>query len=273
MKNMRKNFLSLVAIVAVSVAAACGGETADQADLDREMDLAMAEDSLAQLDDTASPETPVEEPEAQAEPARTPAPQRAAPQRDPEPEPEPVDPGPQYVSSTVEAGSSLHVTLDQELNTETSQVGDVFTATVTAPVIVGNRVAVPAGATVTGTVTAVQASGGSGEDAILKVAFSSVTVDGETFPASISVAQANPTTKNRDGTAETVGKIGIGAAAGAILGRVIGGNSTGTVVGGAIGAAAGTAIVLGSADSDAILAQGSEMTLTVDEDLTVRRQG
>ena len=175
------------------------------------------------------------------------------------------------MSSTIEAGSSLSVTLDQELNTKTSQVGDVFTATVSAPVIVGNRVAVPAGATVTGQVTAVQASGGSGEDAILKVAFSSITVDGEMFPVSMSVAAANPTKKNRDGTAETVGKIGIGAAAGAILGRVIGGNSTGTVVGGAIGAAAGTAIVLGSADSDAVLAQGSAMTLTVDEDLTVRR--
>ena len=260
MKNMRKNFLGLVAIAAIAVAGACGGETTDQEALDREMDLAMAEDSLAQLEDTASPDASADEPQPPA---------RAAPRR--EPEPEPVDPGPQYVSSTIEAGSSLSVTLDQELNTKTSQVGDVFTATVSAPVIVGNRVAVPAGATVTGQVTAVQASGGSGEDAILKVAFSSITVDGEMFPVSMSVAAANPTKKNRDGTAETVGKIGIGAAAGAILGRVIGGNSTGTVVGGAIGAAAGTAIVLGSADSDAVLAQGSAMTLTVDEDLTVRR--
>jgi hypothetical protein len=263
MKNMRKNFLSLAAIAAVAVASACGGEAADQADLDREMDLAMAEDSLAQLGDTASPEAPVEEPEAQAEPARTPPPRQAA---EPEPEPEPVDPGPQYVNSIIEAGSSLQVTLDQELNTKTSQVGDAFTATVSAPVIVGNHVAVPAGAQVHGRVTAVQASGGSGEEAILKVAFTSVSFDGETFPASMSVSEAS------DGTAETVGKIGIGAAAGAILGRVIGGNSTGTVVGGAIGAAAGTAIVLGSADSDAILAQGSAMTLTVDEDLPVRRQ-
>lgn len=269
MKNMRKNFLSLFAIAVVAAASACGGET-EQADLDREMDLAMAEDSLALLEDTSTPETP--EPESQAEPARTPPPQQAAPQRDPDPEPEPVDPGPQYVTSTVNAGTSVSVTLDQELNTKTSQVGDAFTATVSAPVIVGNHVAVPAGATIHGQVTAVQKSGGSGEEAILKVAFTSITVDGETFPAAMSVASANPTKKNRDGTAETVGKIGIGAAAGAILGRVIGGNSTGTVVGGAIGAAAGTAIVLGSADSDAVLAQGSEMTLTVDEDLTVRRE-
>lgn len=264
MKNMRKNFLSLVAIAAVAAASACGGDNSDQADLDREMDLAMAEDSLAQLEDNASTETPVEEAAQQEAPSQTPPPRRAAPQRQPDPEP-------QYVTSTVNAGTAVSVTLDQELNTKTNKVGDVFTATVSAPVIVGNVVAVPAGAKVSGQVTAVQASGGSGQEAILKVAFNSITVDGESFPVSMSVTSATPTKKNRDGTAETVGKIGIGAAAGAILGRVIGGNSTGTVVGGAIGAAAGTAIVLGSADSDAILAQGSAMTLTVDEDLTVRR--
>ena len=78
--------------------------------------------------------------------------------------------------------------------------------------------------------------------------------------------------EDRDNTAEKVGKIGVGAAAGAILGRVIGGDKTGTIVGGVIGAAAGSAIILGSADSDAILELGSAMTLTLDGPLTVRRE-
>jgi len=268
--NMRKNFSILATIALIALAAGCGGETSDQAALDREMDLAMADDSLAQLEDAALQDAEPEQPEPDAQQPRTQQPAAAQPR--PRPEPEPVDPGPQFENLTVAGGTSLLVTLDQELSTKTSEVGDLFTTTLTAAVVVGNRVAIPAGARIRGHVTAVQKSGGSGEAAILKVAFDEVTVGGDTYPVSMSVAEANPTMESRDGTAEKVGKIGIGAAAGAVLGRVIGGNKTGTIVGGAIGAAAGTAIVLGSADSDAVLEEGSAMTLSLDAPLTIRRQ-
>ncbi len=275
MMNMRKNFSTMVTIALIGLAAGCGGDTSEQAELDREMDLAMADDSLSQLEDAAlqdaEPEQP--EPDAQQQPqTQQPPAAQPRPRPEPEPEPEPVDPGPQFENLTVAGGTSVLVTLDQELSTKTSQVGDLFTTTLTAAVVVGNRVAIPAGARIRGHVTAVQKSGGSDEAAVLKLAFDEVTVDGDTYPVSMSVAEANPTMKGRDGTAEKVGKIGVGAAAGAILGRVIGGNKTGTIVGGAIGAAAGTAIVLGSEDSDAILEEGSDMTLTLDAPLTIRRE-
>ncbi len=276
MKNMWKNFPKIVVIALLVVASACGGDKSDQADLDREMDLALANDSLVELTDAAEPEAPPEQPEPEARQPRAQQPPPAQPrprtQPPPQPEPEPVDPGPQFESMTVAGGTSVQVTLNQELSTKTSQVGDRFTTTLTAPVIVGNRVALPAGARLSGHVIAVQKSGGPGEEAILNLAFDAVTVDGESYPVSMTVAEANPTMKARDGTAAKAGKIGVGAAAGAILGRVIGGNKTGTIVGGVIGAAAGTAIIVGSADSDAILEQGSAMTLTVDVPLTVRRQ-
>ena len=271
MNKMWKNFSRITAILLVIVASACGGDTSDQAELDREMDLAMAADSLSVLDDAALQEAEPEQPEPQAQqpPPVQPRPRTQAP---PEPEPEPVDPGPQYESMTVPGGTSVYVTLDQELSTKTSQVGDRFTATLTAPVVVGNRVALSAGTRVSGHVTAVQKSGEPGAAAVLNVEFDDVMVDGESYPVSMSVAEANPRMEGRDNTAEKVGKIGIGAAAGAVLGRVIGGNKTGTIVGGAIGAAAGSALILGSADSDAILDSGSPMTLTLDGPLTVRRE-
>jgi hypothetical protein len=275
MMRMRKNFSTIATIALFGLAAGCGGDMSDQAELDREMDLAMADDSLAQLEDAALQDAEPEQPEPVAQQPRTQQPrtqQPAAAQPRPRPEPEPVDPGPQFENLTVAGGTSVLVSLDQELSTKTSQVGDLFTTTLTAAVVVGNRVAIPAGARIRGHVTAVQKSGGSGEAAVLKLAFDEVTVDGDTYPVSMSVAEANPTMEGRDGTAEKVGKIGVGAAAGAILGRVIGGNKTGTIVGGAIGAAAGTAIVLGSEDSDAILAEGSAMTLTLDAPLTIRRE-
>jgi len=274
MMTIRKTLSVFATIAVIAMVSGCGEGTSEQAELDREMDLAMAADSLAELEDTAQPGAEPEQPapEVQQPQTQQPAQPRPRPRPQPQPQPEPADPGPQYEDLTIAGGTSVYVALDQELSTKTSQVGDLFTTTLSSAVVVGNRVAIPAGARIRGHVTAVQKSGGSGEAAVLKVAFDEVTVDGDSYPVSLSVAEANPTMKSRDGTAEKVGKIGIGAAAGAVLGRVIGGNKTGTIVGGAIGAAAGTAIVLGSADSDAILAEGSAMTLTLDAPLTIRRQ-
>ena len=267
--KLRKVFPLLTAVALF--AAACGGD--EQSDLDREMDLALAEDSLAELGDTASAEAeaPVEQPPArpQTQQPRT-QPRTQQPRQQPQ-QPAP-DPGPQVRELTVATGTAIQVTLDQPLSTRTSQVGDLFTTTVASDVRADNGVAIPAGSQIRGRVTAVQKSGQPGQAAVLKIAFDEVTVDGGTYPVQLTVAEANPTVEGRTTTGEKVGRIGIGAAAGAILGQVIGKNTESTLIGAAIGAAAGTAIVLGSADSDAVLAEGSPMTVTVDQPITVTRQ-
>jgi len=258
--KLRKIFPLLTAVALF--AAACGGD--DQSDLDREMDLALAEDSLAELGDTASaePEAPVEQPPARP---RTQQPRQQQPQPAP-------DPGPRYRELTVATGTAIQVTLDQPLSTRTSQVGDLFTTTVASDVRADDGVAIPAGSQIRGRVTAVQKSGQPGQAAVLKIAFDEVTVDGATYPVALTVAEANPTSESRSSTGAKVGKIGIGAAAGAIIGQVIGKDTESTLIGAAIGAAAGTAIVLGSSDSDAVLAEGSPMTVTVDAPITVERR-
>lgn len=259
-----REFFPLLTAVAL-FAAACGGD--EQSDLDREMDLALAEDSLAELADTAAADAPEREAERPTE--RTP--QRQTP-RQQQPQPT-ADPGPQMHEMTVAGGTTIRTTLDQELSTRTSQQGDLFTTTVASDVMSADgHVAIPAGSVIRGRVTAVQKSGQPGQAAVLKVAFDEVTVDGNTYPVQLTVAQAEPTVEGRSTTGEKAGKIGIGAAAGAILGQVIGKDTESTLIGAAIGAAAGTAIVLGSADADAVLAEGSPMTVTVDQPITVRRE-
>jgi hypothetical protein len=254
--KLRQTFPLLAAVALL--AGACGGD--DQADLDREMDLALAEDSLAELGDTATAEAPAEQPQTRPQ-TQQPRPQQPAP-----------DPGPQYRELTVATGTAIQVTLDQALSTRTSQVGDLFTTTVASDVRTDDGVAIPAGSQIRGRVTAVQKSGQPGQAAVLKIAFDEVTVDGATYPVALTVAEANPTSVSRSSTGEKVGKIGIGAAAGAILGQVIGKDTESTLIGAAIGAAAGTAIVLGSSDSDAVLAEGSPMTVTVDAPITIERE-
>ena len=262
--KLRKIFPVLTAVALF--AAACGGD--EQSDLDREMDLALAEDSLAEFGDTVSAE-------AEAPEEQPPARQQTQPRQQQQPRAQPqqpaADPGPQSQNFTVATGTAIRVTLDQPLSTRTSQVGDLFTTTVASDVVTDNGVAIPAGSQIRGRVTAVQKSGQPGQAAVLKIAFDEVTVDGATYPVALTVAEANPTSEGRTTTGEKVGRIGIGAAAGAIIGQVIGKNTESTLIGAAIGAAAGTAIVLGTADSDAVLAEGSPMTLTVDQAITVER--
>lgn len=180
-------------------------------------------------------------------------------------------PAPETVALSVETGSTLMTTLDRELSTRDASVGDAFTATVSQPVAAGDRVALPAGSKVHGEITAVQKSGSSGQPAVLKVDFKRVTVDGKDYPISAELVDAQPKKKSRTSAGEAAAKIGVGTAAGAVLGRIIGGNATGTFVGAAVGAAAGTAIVLGTQDVDAVLPEGSPMTLKLTGPLTVRR--
>lgn len=274
---MRKKFRLLspmfLLFAAVSMVA-CGGSGDEEDPLDRELDLAMAQDSLAALADTAMAtegegEAHAEEP-ADTPPRRDPPPAAPPRQADPTPDPEPP-PAPTFREVSVSAGTLMRVSLDQELSTKTSNVGDMFTVTLLGPVTDVIGLQIPAGTKIQGEVTALEISGSAGQQAMIRVDFGQVLLDGESYQVALTVTEANATTRGRKSTEEKAVTIGAGAVVGGILGRVIGGNATGTIIGGVAGAAAGTAIALGTGDVDAVLEEGSEMTLRVEETFTVRR--
>ena len=215
--------------------------------------------------------------EAPAETQATPAPEPVAtkpapkPAAKPKPKTEPKfepAPEPTMVALTVNAGTEIRVKLDQELSTRNSKVGDTFTATLIAPLMAGEQVAVSSGSQVQGMVTAVQSPEGD-TPGVLKVDFSHIQVAGVIYPLSASVAEANPEEKRTGNTAGDVAKVGGGAAAGAILGRIIGKDTKGTLIGAAVGAAAGTAVVLATKDTYGVLPKDSEMALRMESPLQV----
>lgn len=293
MRKRRTIFLSLgVAVLLAAGVPGCGGGDEapreegvvdeERARLDREMDRALEEDP-------ADPELR-DEPAGEARPGRAeepsppPPPPPSRPRAEPpavapgtappepeagQPQPEPEPPLLETVEYTAPAGVEFRVEMDDALSTRTARPGDVFTTRSIDPVTDGTTVIVTGEAPVHGHVTAVQASGGRGEAAVLKVAFDSVRVEGRWFPIAASVVEASPETAGRQTTAEKTAKIGAGALAGAILGRVVGGDARGTVIGAAVGAAAGSAIVLGTEDVDAVLPAGAVLRLRLDRPLTV----
>lgn len=258
----------LAVLLALGVGSACerAPEADEREEVDREMDLALEGDTAAEPE---LRDEPAERPAAQQPRARQPQAPAQRPSAEAPREERPAQP--ETIALSAPEGSTFRIVLNQELSTRTSQPGDLFTARVADAVTDGRRVVIPEGAIVRGQVTAVQESGNRGEQAILKLAFSEVSVDGATYPLRASIVQANPESRSRTSTGERAAKIGGGAAAGAILGRVIGGDTRGAVVGAAVGAAAGTAITMGTEDVDAVLPEGSEMTIRLDEPVVVQR--
>lgn len=286
-----------VALVLSPLVVACGGDedtdtraALERESLERDLDLALEADTalqpqLADVPEEALPDEPPA-PVALSTPAPRAETPRAAPRREtarpaprasapsPAPAAEPSRPsGPRYVTRSVPSGTSFAVRINEEISTRSAGVGETFTATLTEPLTAADgSTVIPAGATVRGRVTDVQASGRAGEKAGISVAFTSISYGGETYSIDGTVTDSPPVRLvNRDSNAEKAAKIGGGAAAGAILGRVIGKSTKSTVAGAAIGAAAGTAVAMGTANVDAVISAGSTATIRLNSPVQVRR--
>jgi len=161
------------------------------------------------------------------------------------------------------SGTTLDVRLDQEIGTKSSKVGDIFTATVTNPVVAQNgATVVPVGSRVYGKITGLDNSDRVGDAAAIRVDFERIVVGGTEYPLSAKVTATNLETRGADTRSETIRKAGIGAAAGAVLGGILsGGDLDKILIGGAIGAAAGTVISLGMGDVEGVLPAGTTMKL------------
>jgi hypothetical protein len=237
---------------------------------------------LTPVQDQAPP--PVAEPAAPAQPsapARATSRPAAQPSR-PTQVSEPVDPRPAEPSRatpstetraarrTVAAGSTMDLAVEAKVTTESSKVGDEVSATLSQDVLGdGGEVLLPAGTRLTGHVVESQASTGSDSPAVLRLAFESVTVNGETRPVKASVVEMDVKADTRDSNTRTAAKVGVGAAAGAIAGRIIGGDKRGAVTGAVVGAAAGGAVAATTRSGHATLEQGARVVIRLDEALVV----
>jgi hypothetical protein len=174
---------------------------------------------------------------------------------------------------SVPAGTNFAVVINQELSTRSTTAGETFTATLSEPLLAADGTTlIPSGATVRGRVTESSKSGRAGEQAQLRIDFTSVSYGGETYSLSATTLDAEARLVNRDSKAAQAAKVGGGAVAGAIIGRVIGKSTRATIGGAAVGAAAGTAVAIGTADVDAVIPAGARVTARLDTPVRVEKQ-
>jgi hypothetical protein len=158
----------------------------------------------------------------------------------------------------VPAGTQLAVEMITPVSTKTNKVGDSVDARLASDLVVGDRRAAKAGASVHGTITQIiSGSKKVGGTATLGITFDSLVANGASVSINAPFTQLGKSETGKD-TAKIVG----GAAAGAIIGHQVS-SKNGSVVGGLLGAAAGTAAAKNT---------GNEVTLAGGQVVTVATQ-
>ncbi len=185
----------------------------------------------------------------------------------PEPEP-PPPPAPEFVDVTVPSDAVLGLQIERTVSSELARVEDKVEARVTRDVRVANRVAIPAGSTVRGSVTEVDKGGRVKGTARLAIRFHTIVLaDGTQLEL-----KSDPVIREgQSAGGESAAKVGGAAIGGAILGAILGGGR-GAAIGGAVGAGAGTAAAMSNDRNPATLTAGTTVTVRMQAPVTVTVQ-
>jgi len=138
---------------------------------------------------------------------------------------------------TIPEGSALDVRLIDALNSETSQNGDAFRASLAHALVVDGQTVVPANADVEGRVVDVKSAGHFKGQSSLTLQLTRLTVNGKSYDLSTNQWIKEGSSRGK----RTAATVGGGGALGALIGGIAGGGK-GAAIGAAVGAGAGTGV-------------------------------
>ncbi|HEX8815686.1 MAG TPA: hypothetical protein VF753_09310 [Terriglobales bacterium] len=181
---------------------------------------------------------------------------------------------------TIPSGTKVPLVLKHAISTRGTHEGDAVYAETTFPLVVNNRVLIPAGTYVQGRITHIQRGGHiSGRAEVLMHFTTMIYPSGYTvmLPAALDsapgvdktgVTDEEGTVKADSQTAEKVGTIAGPAATGAVIGAAASGVK-GLAIGGAAGAAVGTAIAMLTRGNDVKMDVGTSVEMVIQRDVHV----
>jgi len=166
---------------------------------------------------------------------------------------------------TVPAGTTLTLTLETAVASDTSKVEDAVKARLAKAVVVGGATVLPAGAEATGTVLQAEGAGRVSGRSMLSVGFDRIRAGSTSYTVhTAAITKEGASSKGKDAA-----KVGIGAGAGALIGAVAGGKK-GALIGTAVGAGAGTTAAVATKGEEVSLAEGTEVETTLDQPLKIQ---
>jgi type IV secretory pathway VirB10-like protein len=188
--------------------------------------------------------------------------------REPEPPAPPPPPAPEFVDLTVPSDAVLGLQIERTVSSELARIEDRVEARVTRDVRVADRIAIPAGSTVRGSVTEVDRGGRMKGKSRLAIRFHTIVLADGTELA----LKTDPVVREGQSPGgESAAKVGGAAIGGAILGAILGGGK-GAAIGGAVGAGAGTAAAMSNERNAATLSAGTTVTVRMQAPVTVTIQ-
>lgn len=171
---------------------------------------------------------------------------------------------------TIPAGATLTLASGSKICTNTSRVGERFTATVTTPVAGSNGAMIPAGATANVEVTELKRSENANDDVRMGFRVVSVTYGGHTYPISATTTDAQVSKVKNQPKNKDVQKVVGGAAIGAIAGQILGKSTKATVIGAAAGGAAGAAAAAATSNYEGCVNSGARITAQLNSSTQVQ---
>ena len=188
--------------------------------------------------------------------------------REPEPPAPPPPPAPEFVDLTVPSDAVLGLQIERTVSSELARVEDRVDARVTRDVRVGDRIAIPAGSTVRGSVSEVDKGGRIKGKARLAIKFHTIVLADGT---QLALKTEPVVREGQSPGGESAAKVGGAAIGGAILGAILGGGK-GAAIGAGVGAAGGTAAAMTNDRNPATLTAGTTVTVRMQAPITVTVQ-
>jgi len=165
---------------------------------------------------------------------------------------------------TVPTGTQLSIRLNDEVNSEKAQVGDVFHGSISSPITIDEATVIPTTADVEGRVVDVKSAGRFAGQSVLTLELTKLTMNGRSYNL-----QTSQWSKSGNGRGKsTAAKVGGGAAVGAVLGGIFGGGK-GAAIGAAAGAGAGTGVSAATKGQQIILNPEAVIAFQLQSPLTV----
>jgi hypothetical protein len=172
------------------------------------------------------------------ETAPAPPPPPAAVATAPAPAPPPAEPEPpQPVEVQIAAGTPVVVRMIDGIDSEVNRTGEVFRASLDAPLMDGGDVVVPEGADVFVKLVEAKSAGRLAGRSELRLELIRMQYQGKSYPLMSTTYEQMGTSRGK----RTAATIGGGAAIGAAIGAIAGGGK-GAAIGAAVGGAGGTAV-------------------------------
>jgi hypothetical protein len=174
----------------------------------------------------------------------------------------PPAPVPQPI--TVPSGTQVSIRLTDQLDSEKSQVGDVFHGSISSPITIEGKTVVPTSADVEGRVVEVKSAGRFAGQSDLVIELTRLHMNGKSYSI-----QTDRWSKQGNGRGKaTAAKVGGGAAVGAILGGIFGGGK-GAAIGAAAGAGAGTGVSAATKGQQIVLKPETVLSFQLQNSISV----